>query len=130
MATGSEVQLALQAREQLKARGVSARVVSMPCREWFDAQDEDYRNSVIPSDVKARVSVEAGIRMSWNDLLGDAGRAVSLEHFGESADYETLYREFGITAEAVAQALCMQTEDFSRAYHAFVARETPVFEGD
>ena len=83
---------------------MAARVVSMPCREWFDAQDEDYRNSVIPSDVKARVSVEAGIRMSWNDLLGDAGRAVSLEHFGESADYQTLYREFGITAEAVAQA--------------------------
>ena len=102
--TGSEVQLAVEAREQLKAKGVAARVVSMPCREWFDAQDEDYRNSVIPSDVKARVSVEAGIRMSWNDLLGDAGRAVSLEHFGESADYQTLYREFGITAEAVAQA--------------------------
>ncbi|MBX7556165.1 transketolase, partial [Streptomyces sp. tea 10] len=69
-----------------------------------DAPDEDDRNSVIPSDVKARVSVEAGIRRSWNDLLGDAGRAVSLEHFGESADYQTLYREFGITAEAVAQA--------------------------
>ena len=73
----------------------------MPCREWFDAQDEDYRESVIPSDVKARVSVEAGVKMSWNDILGDAGRAVSLEHFGESADYKTLYREFGITAEDV-----------------------------
>ena len=76
----------------------------MPCREWFDSQDEQYRESVIPKAVKARVSVEAGIRMSWNDLLGDAGRAVSLEHFGESADYQTLYREFGITSEAVAQA--------------------------
>lgn len=102
--TGSEVQLALKAREQLKARGVSARVVSMPCREWFDAQDAQYRESVVPAGVKARVTVEAGIRMSWNDLLGDAGRAVSLEHFGESADYETLYREFGITAEAVTEA--------------------------
>lgn len=102
--TGSEVQLALQAREQLKAQGVSARVVSMPCREWFDAQDAQYRESVVPAGVKARVTVEAGIRMSWNDLLGDAGRAVSLEHFGESADYETLYREFGITAEAVTEA--------------------------
>lgn len=102
--TGSEVQLALEAREQLAAKGVAARVVSMPCREWFDAQDEQYRDSVIPKAVKARVSVEAGIRMSWNDLLGDAGRAVSLEHFGESADYQTLYREFGITSEAVAQA--------------------------
>ncbi len=76
----------------------------MPCREWFDAQDREYRESVIPSTVRARVTVEAGIRMSWNDLLGDSGRAVSLEHFGESADYKTLYREFGITAEAVAQA--------------------------
>lgn len=102
--TGSEVQLALEAREQLAAKGVAARVVSMPCREWFDSQDEEYRESVIPKAVKARVSVEAGIRMSWNDLLGDAGRAVSLEHFGESADYQTLYREFGITSEAVAQA--------------------------
>ncbi|ASE10538.1 transketolase [Kocuria rhizophila] len=102
--TGSEVHLALQAREQLRAQGVAARVVSMPCREWFDAQDREYRESVIPSTVRARVTVEAGIRMSWNDLLGDAGRAVSLEHFGESADYKTLYREFGITAEAVVQA--------------------------
>ncbi|MDO4919721.1 transketolase [Kocuria sp.] len=102
--TGSEVQLALTAREQLASQGVAARVVSMPCREWFDAQDRDYRESVLPSAVKARVSVEAGVRMSWNDLLGDAGRAVSLEHFGESADYQTLYREFGITAEAVTEA--------------------------
>ncbi|WP_298591141.1 transketolase [uncultured Kocuria sp.] len=102
--TGSEVSLAVEAREQLKAQGVAARVVSMPCREWFDAQDAEYRESVLPAAVKARVSVEAGIAMSWRDLLGDAGRAVSLEHFGESADYETLYREFGITAEAVTAA--------------------------
>ncbi|GEO92701.1 transketolase [Kocuria flava] len=102
--TGSEVALALEARTQLAAQGVAARVVSMPCREWFDAQDQDYRDSVLPPAVRARVSVEAGIAMSWRDLLGDAGRAVSLEHFGESADYETLYREFGITAEAVAAA--------------------------
>lgn len=101
IATGSEVELAVAARRQLAEQGVAARVVSMPCREWFDAQDEDYRESVIPSGVKARVSVEAGIKMSWNDILGDAGRAVSLEHFGESADYKTLYREFGITAEDV-----------------------------
>ncbi|KLU10423.1 transketolase [Kocuria sp. SM24M-10] len=102
--TGSEVSLAVEARELLKEQGVAARVVSMPCREWFDAQDADYRESVIPAAVKARVSVEAGIAMSWRDLIGDAGRAVSLEHFGESADYETLYREFGITAEAVVAA--------------------------
>lgn len=102
--TGSEVSLAVAAREQLQAQGVAARVVSMPCREWFDAQDAEYRESVLPAAVRARVSVEAGIAMSWRDLLGEHGRAVSLEHFGESADYETLYREFGITAEAVTAA--------------------------
>ncbi len=101
IATGSEVELAVAARQQLAEQGVAARVVSMPCREWFDAQDQEYCESVIPSDVKARVTVEAGVKMSWNDILGDAGRAVSLEHFGESADYKTLYREFGITAEDV-----------------------------
>jgi transketolase len=102
--TGSEVALAVEARQMLKAQGVAARVVSMPCREWFDAQDQAYRDSVIPSHIRARVSVEAGIAMSWRDLIGDAGRAVSLEHFGESADYQRLYREFGITAEAVTAA--------------------------
>jgi len=102
--TGSEVALAVEARAQLAKQGVRARVVSMPCREWFDAQDAGYRESVLPAGIRARVSVEAGIAMSWRDLLGDAGRAVSLEHFGESADYQTLYREFGITAEAVAEA--------------------------
>ncbi|KAA9394978.1 transketolase [Kocuria coralli] len=102
--TGSEVQLAVAARESLAAEGIKARVVSMPCREWFDDQDEAYRESVIPSAVKARVTVEAGIAMSWNDLLGAYGRAVSLEHFGESAAYEKLYEEFGITAENVASS--------------------------
>ncbi|MCW2857132.1 MAG: transketolase [Marmoricola sp.] len=102
--TGSEVQLAVKAREQLAAEGVHARVVSMPCREWFDAQDLAYRDSVLPPIVKARVSVEAGIAQGWRDIVGDGGRIVSLEHFGGSADFATLYREFGITAEAVAQA--------------------------
>ena len=102
--TGSEVQLAVQAREQLAAEGVAARVVSMPSREWFDKQDEAYRESVLPSAVKARVSVEAGVAQGWRDIVGDAGRSVSLEHYGASADYQTLYREFGITAEAVAAA--------------------------
>ena len=104
IATGSEVELAVGARRQLAEQGIAARVVSMPCREWFDAQDREYRESVLPSGVRARVSVEAGVRMSWNDLLGDAGRAVSLEHYGESADYQTLYREFGITVDTVAEA--------------------------
>ncbi|MFI2102495.1 transketolase [Isoptericola sp. NPDC019693] len=102
--TGSEVQLAVQAREQLAAEGIAARVVSMPSREWFDKQDAAYRESVLPSAVKARVSVEAGVAQGWRDVVGDAGRSVSLEHYGASADYQTLYREFGITAEAVAAA--------------------------
>ena len=104
LATGSEVQLALAAREQLAAVGVGARVVSVPCREWFDEQDAAYRESVLPSAVRARVSVEAAVAQGWRDLVGDAGRCISLEHFGASADYERLYSEFGITAEAVAAA--------------------------
>jgi transketolase len=102
--TGSEVQLALTARETLQAEGIATRVVSMPCREWFDAQDGGYRESVLPTSVRARVSVEAGIAQGWSEIVGDAGRCISLEHFGASADYKTLYREFGITAEAVAAA--------------------------
>jgi transketolase len=104
IATGSEVALALQAREQLELTGVSTRVVSMPCVEWFDEQSADYRESVLPSTVRARVSVEAGIAQSWQKFLGDHGRAVSLEHFGASADADTLYREFGITVHAVVAA--------------------------
>ncbi|MCW2132999.1 transketolase [Arthrobacter sp. VKM Ac-2550] len=101
LATGSEVQLAVEAREALQADGVATRVVSVPCVEWFDKQDQAYRESVLPAEVKARVSVEAGIAQSWHRLVGDAGRSVSLEHYGASADYKTLFREFGITAEAV-----------------------------
>jgi transketolase len=102
--TGSELQLAVQARTMLAEKGIAARVVSLPCREWFDSQDQAYRDQVLPPIVKARVSVEAGISMGWRDLIGSSGRTVSLEHYGASADYETLYREFGITAEAVALA--------------------------
>lgn len=104
LASGSEVQLALEARDKLSTDGVRARVVSFPSHEWFDEQDDDYRESVLPSSVRARVSVEAGVAMSWHRYLGDAGRAVSLEHFGASADYKTIFREFGITADAVAAA--------------------------
>lgn len=102
--TGSEVQLAVEARAILAAEGVQARVVSMPSREWFDKQDDSYRESVIPSGVKARVSVEAGVAQGWREVVGDAGRIVSLEHYGASADYKKLYAEYGITAEAVALA--------------------------
>jgi len=117
--TGSEVSLAVEARRTLAERGVRARVVSMPCREWFDAQEPAYRESVLPASIRARVSVEAGVAMSWRDLLGDAGRAVSLEHFGESADYQTLYREFGITPEAVVDAA---QESIEAAVQAAAAR--------
>ncbi|WP_426007532.1 transketolase [Paenarthrobacter sp. NyZ202] len=102
--TGSEVQLAVQAREALQAEGIATRVVSMPCVEWFNKQDEAYRESVLPASVKARVSVEAGLSQGWREFVGDAGRSISLEHFGASADYKRLFQEFGITAEAVAAA--------------------------
>ena len=102
--TGSELQLAVEARKILAGQGVQARVVSMPCREWFDEQEPAYRETVIPPTLKARVAVEAGIAMGWREIVGDHGRIVSLEHYGASADYQRLYREFGITAEAVAAA--------------------------
>lgn len=102
--TGSEVQLAVEARELLAAEGVQARVVSLPSFEWFARQDEEYRESVLPAAVKARVSVEAGVAQGWRELVGDAGRIVSLEHYGASADYKVLYEEFGITAQSVADA--------------------------
>ncbi len=102
--TGSEVQLALAARDELKADGINARVVSVPCLEWFEEQSAEYRESVLPSGVKARVSVEAGIALTWKSYVGDSGRSVSIEHFGASADYKTLFREFGITTEAVVAA--------------------------
>ncbi len=104
IATGSEVSLAVEARELLAAEGIGARVVSAPCMEWFAEQDQAYRDSVIPPQVSARVSVEAGISMSWDKLVGTAGRSVSIEHFGASADYKTLFREFGMTAESVVAA--------------------------
>ena len=101
IATGSEVSVALDARDSLEADGVPTRVVSMPCVEWFEEQDESYRESVLPSAVKARVSVEAGIAQGWHRYVGDHGASVSIEHFGASADYKTLFSKFGITAENV-----------------------------
>jgi transketolase len=102
--TGSEVSLALEAREQLAADGVSARVVSMPCVEWFNDQDESYRREVLPATIRARVSVEAGITAPWKLFVGDAGASIGVDHFGASADYKKIYQEFGITAERVAAA--------------------------
>ena len=104
IATGSEVSIALEAREQLAAGGVSARVVSMPCVEWFEDQGDAYRREVLPPGIRARVSVEAGITPPWRLFTGEAGASIGVDHFGASADYKTLYREFGITAERVAAA--------------------------
>jgi transketolase len=101
VATGSEVQLAVAARETLEAEGVATRVVSMPCVEWFEDQDQSYKDAVLPPSVKARVAVEAGVGLTWHKYVGDAGRIVSLEHFGASADGKVLFREFGFTAENV-----------------------------
>jgi transketolase len=102
--TGSEVQLAVEAQKLLADKDIVARVVSMPCVEWFESQSEEYRDSVLPPAVSARVAVEAGIAQSWHKLVGDTGEIVSLEHYGESADAKTLFREFGFTAEAVVDA--------------------------
>ncbi|WP_052021811.1 transketolase [Actinokineospora spheciospongiae] len=102
--TGSELQIAVEARAVLEADGIPTRVVSMPAVEWFDAQNLDYRDSVLPGSVKARVAVEAGIAQPWHRFVGDAGEVVSIDHFGASADYQTLYREFGLTTEAVVDA--------------------------
>jgi len=102
--TGSEVQLAVEARRVLEADGVPTRVVSMPCVEWFDKQDEAYRDEVLPPSVRARVAVEAGVAQPWHRFTGDAGEIVSLEHFGASADDKTLFRKYGFTADAVVDA--------------------------
>ena len=102
--TGSELQLAIGAREVLEAAGTPTRVVSMPCVEWFDEQDAAYRESVLPRSVRARVSVEAGVALTWYRFVGDAGRCVSLEHFGASAAAERVFREFGFTVDAVVAA--------------------------
>ncbi|WP_405645946.1 transketolase [Streptomyces uncialis] len=112
--TGSEVHLAVEARTRLQAAGVPTRVVSMPCVEWFEEQDRSYRDSVLPPSVKARVAVEAGIGLTWHRFVGDAGRIVSLEHFGASADGKVLFREFGFTPEAIEAAARESLADAQR----------------
>jgi transketolase len=102
--TGSELQYAVEAQKTLEAQGIAARVVSMPCVEWFNSQDQNYRDQVLPPTVKARVSIEAGIAMPWYPIVGGFGEIISLEHYGESADAKTLFREYGFTADAVVAA--------------------------
>ncbi len=105
IATGSEVHLAINARLQLEANGIATRVVSAPCLEWFDEQPESYRKQVLPDEVSAKVSVEAGLSLGWSKYIGANGISVSIEHFGASADYKTLFTNFGITTEAVIAAV-------------------------
>jgi len=104
IATGSEVQIAVEAREVLKGEGINARVVSAPSLEWFEEQSAEYREQVLPAGITARVSIEAGISLTWEKYVGTTGRSVSIEHFGASADYKTLFREFGMTTEAAVAA--------------------------
>ncbi|CAB4602299.1 MAG: transketolase [Actinobacteria bacterium] len=104
IATGSEVSLALKSQAELVAQGIATRVVSAPCLEWFEQQDQNYKEKVLPKSVKARVSIEAGIAMPWYKFIGDYGVAVSLEHFGASASATTLFKEFGFTVENVVNA--------------------------
>src|SRR5687768_4006998 len=104
MGTGSEVQIAVAAREVLEADGVPTRVVSLPCVEWFADQDDSYRNEVLPPSVRARVSVEAAVPMGWREFVGDAGRIVGLNHYGASAAYTVLYEQFGLTSDSVVSA--------------------------
>ena len=104
IATGSEVEIAIKARLELEAAGIATRVVSAPCLEWFDEQPAAYREQVLPSSVKAKVSVEAGLNLGWSKYVGPFGKSVSIEHFGASAAPAVLYREFGMTPEAVVAA--------------------------
>lgn len=115
MASGSEVSVALEARDALAADGIAARVVSVPCLDWFEAQDRAYRDEVLPPSVRARVSVEAGLALPWYRWIGDAGRAVSIEHFGASAPGELLFKEYGIDAEHVAAAAKESIQDAARS---------------
>lgn len=104
LATGSEVQLAVAATKELEAAGTATRVVSAPCLEWFDEQDDAYRESVLPSEVQARVSIEAGIAMPWHKYTGSFGRTISIEHYGASAPAGELFENFGFTTAAVVEA--------------------------
>ena len=117
IATGSEVSIALAARRRLEHAGIATRVVSMPCQEWFRAQEQGYRDEVLPPEARARVSVEAGVAMPWHDLVGDDGECVSLEHFGASAPYQVLYEQFGLTAEQVVAAAHRSLERASLRTH-------------
>ena len=102
--TGSELQFAVEAKRELDALGVAARVVSMPCVEWFEEQEQSYKDSVLDPNVKNRISIEAGLTSGWREIVGDKGISIGINHYGASADYKTLFKEFGITTAAVVNA--------------------------
>ena len=101
IATGSEVSLALDVQSALANEGVNVRVVSAPCLEWFAEQDAAYKESVLPSSISLKISIEVGIAQGWRELIGDAGIAISLEHYGASADAKRLFKEFGFSVESI-----------------------------
>jgi len=105
IATGSEVSLAIAAREKLISEGIKVRLVSAPCLEWFMEQSEDYRNEVLPKSIKARVSIEAGVAQPWYRFIGDSGIAISVEKFGASASGDIMFREYGFTVENIVNAV-------------------------
>ena len=105
MASGSEVEIIVQAAEALAEKGLRVRLVSFPSWELFEAQTEAYRNKVLPPGVKARVAIEAGVSQGWHRWVGDEGTVIGIEHFGESAPYQELYQHFGLTPDAVIQAV-------------------------
>ena len=100
IATGSEVSLAIDAQTALAAEGINVRVVSAPCLEWFSEQDKSYQDSVLSPGV-IKISIEVGIAQGWRELIGDSGVAISLEHYGASADAKTLFKQFGFSVENV-----------------------------
>jgi transketolase len=104
IATGSELQFAVEAKKELDSMGIAARVVSMPCVEWFFEQPKDYQDSVLDPKISNRISIEAGLTSGWRELVGDRGISIGINHYGASADYKTLFKEFGITAAAVVKA--------------------------
>jgi transketolase len=104
LATGSELSLALAAASKLEAQDIKARVISAPCIEWFKEQPDSYQEQLIPANVRARVSIEAGIAQGWREFVGDLGEIISLEHFGASASHTKLFEEFGFTVESVVAA--------------------------
>ena len=114
IATGSEVHLALEAADQLEERGIAARVISMPCLEWFEAQEPAYRDSVLPASISARVSIEAGATTGWWRYVGSHGRVIGIDHFGASADPATLFREAGITVDRIVEAAEHSLADVAR----------------